>query len=397
MPRCNYCRATVSYSFLPDSEDCLGNTFPFPKKRMQWMVLPVFFFLPSFILGRMATGEPFYVQGSFLLMVLGSSLVVGCVTSRAGCYLYLTYGAIASALYWCAVMPTKLPLPGFGGFFPSYLVAHFAILLPFIRPFYIFTSLVIKQFGEDFTQRHVADPVERFLDRSLLISFFSTPFMLGVAVSFFFKGMSLVFPMIPAAVAGITMGPYFRRGYFLFLCYGVAAAWCWFTVRHTKPPLPGFERFYSCYLLAASLVVLLPYLYLMRLILDGENVKFWPESCCLCALEKYGGCAYNENGCHRCLDRSQRLKWRREEEARAIAFLMSSHARLGASSAAGMLQGGGGPLEMIVGFAEGVSRLSLTEIEWAVAAGKCALTQKGTPCKICLTEGQLCQKYHAPR
>jgi len=264
MPRCNYCQTTVSYSFLPDSEDCLGNTFPFPKKRMLSIVVLVSFFLTSFKMGRMANIE--------------------------------------------------------------------------------------------------------------------------------------VVPMIPSVIAGVTMGPYVRRGYFLFLCYGVAAAWCWYTVRHTKPPLPGFERFYACYLLAASLAVLLPYLYLMRLVLDsidGKNVKFWPESCCLCALEKHGWCAYNGHGCSRCLDRSQRLKWRREEEERAIAFLMSSHARLGASSAAGMLQGGGGPLEMIVGFAEGVSRLSPTE--WAVAAGKCALTQKGTPCTICLREGQLGHKNHAPR
>ena len=353
---------------------------------MKWTLLLIFFFLPSFILGRMATGEPFHIQGLFLLMMLGPSLVVGCVTSRTGCCIYLTYGAIASAVYWVAMMPTNLPLPGFGGFSSSFLVAHFAILLPFIRPFYIFTSFFIKK-GEN---RDVADPVVKFV----VFAFFLAAFMLGVAVAFCFKEMSFV-PMIPSAVAGVTMGPYVRRGYLLFLCYGVAAAWCWYTVRHTEPPIPGFERFYSCYLLAALLAVLLPYLYLMRLILDGKDVTFWPESCCLCALEKYGWCAHNEHGCHRCLDRSQRLRWRREEEGRAIAFLMSSHARLGASSAAGMLQGGGGPLEMILKFAEGVPQLSPTE--WAVAAGKCALTQKGTPCTICLREGQLCHQYHAPR
>jgi len=353
MPRCNYCQTTVSYSFLPDSENCLGNTFPFPEQRMEGMGLPIFFFfLPSFILGRMETLEPFYEHGFFLWMLMGATLAVGYVKSRRLSYLYLAYGAaLASAWCWLTVMPTNRR------FFSYYL--DFAILLPCIRPLHRVTIVLIFRQGLE-----VFEGADRHIEvaaRCCLCVFFLAAFMLGLAISFHFEGMSLVFPMIPSAVAGVTMGPYVRRGYFLFLCYGVAAVWCWYTVRRTKPPLPGFERFYSCYLLAASLAVLLPYLYLMRLILDGKNVKFWPECCCLCSLEKHGWCAYNGDGCSRCLNRSQRLKWRREEEERAIAFLMSSHARLGASSAAGMLQGGGGPLEMILGFVEGVSQLSPTE------------------------------------
>jgi hypothetical protein len=355
------------------------------------MVVPIFFFLPSFIVRRTAAFEPSYEHAFALWILMGATFAVGNVRNRCLCYIYLAYfAASALAWHWFTVMLMKLPLMGVGCVFLYCLVlAYFAILLSFIHPLH--PAVIYRKSLEALeADRHLEVAV-----RCCLCVCFLAAFMLGMTISFHLERTSLVFPMIPSAVAGVTMGPYVRRGYFLFLCYGVAVAWCWNTVTHTELSLLGFERFYPCYLLAASLAVLLPYLYLMRLILDENNVTFWPESCCLCALEKHGWCAYTGNGCCRCLDRSQRLKWRREEEERALAFLMSSHARLGANSAAGMLQGGGGPIEMILGFAEGLSQLS--PIEWAVAAGKCALTQKGTPCTICLREGQLCQKYHAPR
>ena len=55
MPRCPCCRVPVAYSSAPDnavdSEDCLGNTFPFPEQRLQWIVGPVTFSTALFMLG----------------------------------------------------------------------------------------------------------------------------------------------------------------------------------------------------------------------------------------------------------------------------------------------------------------------------------------------------------
>ncbi|KAJ1482595.1 hypothetical protein T484DRAFT_1747495 [Baffinella frigidus] len=339
MPRCTHCRVSVSYS-LPDSEDCLGNTFQLPQEAVECFLVIWTFFLAPFTLGRLATNEPFYANGVFLGTVIGS----------------VVFAAIA-----------------------SYVVLR------------VVQSLCLEELDGQLR------PGELQVFSAVQSSLFTASVMLGMGTSGNISAIFLVMTMIPSLVASVALGPYVRRGRYRYLSYGLVASFYAYGVMHTTPPLPGFERFYTCYLLSAYLAIALPIRDLMNVIWAGGVVHL--KMCCLCALENHVSLAkINGDGCLHCLDRAERLEKRREEQERAVAFLMSSHARLGARSAAGMLRGGGGPLEMILELAS-EWRLSRAErtarAERAVAEGRCALTAKGTPCKICLREGRLCQRYHA--
>ena len=166
---------------------------------------------------------------------------------------------------------------------------------------------------------------------------------------FYFQGLILMATFFPTIVAAVMIGPYDSRGYLHLLSYGAVASCYACAVMLREPSLPGLERFYAYYSLSADIACIFPLLFMLF------TEKSMPEICCQCALEKHGWCGYRR--CLHCKDRAERLERRRGVEERAVAFLMSSHARLGASSEAGMLQGGGGPLEMILGFASEAGRL----------------------------------------
>ena len=173
----------------------------------------------------------------------------------------------------------------------------------------------------------------------------------------YFQGIFLMTLFAPWMVTAGMTRPYDSRGYLHFLSCGAVASCYAYAVMEMRPSLPGFERFYTYYLVSAYLAFIFPLLFLLFSKDSPSDEKLWPKICCQCALEKHGWCGYHGNGCLHCMERAARPQRRREEVERAVAFLMSSHARLGASSEAGMLQGGGGPVEMILGFASEARQL----------------------------------------
>ena len=172
---------------------------------------------------------------------------------------------------------------------------------------------------------------------------------------FYFQGLILMMPFFSTIVAAdiaADIGPYDLRDYLRFLTYGAVASYYACAVMLRRPSLPGLERFYIYFSLTADPACIFPLLFMLFFLF---NEKLRPKICCQCALEKHCWCGYQR--CLRCKDRADRLQRQREEGERVVAFLMSSHARLGAGSEAGMLQGGGGPLEMILGFASEARQL----------------------------------------